>query len=89
VRPFAERISALNLCEHTFDVELPACARSWPWFANPSGVREVVEGEFGVGRQVAMFGEQTPDVIEVRAHGRVVGVVALVDDGGAFVWVHV
>lgn len=48
----------------------------------------MVEREFGVGCQVAMFGENTGDALEVGAHGRVVGVVALVDDGGAFVWVH-
>ena len=88
MRPFAERISPFNLWEHTFDVELPAYARSWPWFVNPGGVHEVREGEFGVGCQVAMFGKQTPDVIEVREHGRVVGVIPLVNDGGAFVGVH-
>lgn len=33
-----------------------------------------------------MFGEHTGDVIKVGEHDRVVGVVPLVDDGGAFAW---
>jgi hypothetical protein len=48
----------------------------------------VVDRQFGTGRQVAMFGQQTADVLEACEHGGVVRVATLVDDGCAFVGVH-
>lgn len=35
-----------------------------------------------------MFGEHPADMLKACAHGGVVGVVALIDDGGAFDRVH-